>query len=679
MDGQDTAIETNGSLASRLGSSNESYSSDVVVGHSKLAGITTAGGDDADAEEEVEVEVTWSLDNSGITGKKRTRDDANDDDNDNDDQLPVVAEYNSEDDEDDEARENDGNNPQAVVDLTLDEDIDVSSNLPGRGIATTDDNNATDGFSSKQLHHRFSTSSSNTNFTDDAQRQRVLDLLKTLFSHLKLMGWVEEIELRKFARVPIICLVHKNGLQCDVSVGVKTGDTSRQVAAMQHMSKHFDVSKNGVGKASLSIQSTNAFYQLCAFLKLFMAGLGLDKPYTGGIGSYKLYVMIAFVIDKELGKSQQQSSSSSSSSSSTLRKVVVGDGQDFQTSSDSASNGNTKLLDLGSLLVTFFRYFGEQRHLNIDTVLRLRTNLPVNTASSSSSSSSSYSSSSSSSNGSVAVEATFAGTTQIRACQRAFQAAGNTLLQDLNSCQGNVRSLSWLSQATSEGDAPKKGFVFSAPGATKDMSRYSRSFLGRLVDTEKLVGERNSHSNRCISYPPLDSAERDDVASSLLDELNSRLQNKAREVSLSELDRTDPALACRLRSFRSVNEALRPQNHRQNHSGGGGGGGGGGKSGYGQHSRQVIDLTGSGSKSSSGKKRKVESTSNGKSPQYPRGVVGSAIAALANGRNSKKQKHNHNSSGGGSKKRPRIAEYGNSSGSSNSSINRRGGKSKARN
>ena len=70
MDGQDTAIETNGSLASRLGSSNESYSSDVVVGHSKLAGITTAGGDDADAEEEVEVEVTWSLDNSGITGKK---------------------------------------------------------------------------------------------------------------------------------------------------------------------------------------------------------------------------------------------------------------------------------------------------------------------------------------------------------------------------------------------------------------------------------------------------------------------------------------------------------------------------------------------------------------------------------------------------------------------------------
>ena len=186
------------------------------------------------------------------------------------------------------------------------------------------------------------------------------------------------------------------------------------------------------------------------------------------------------------------------------------------------------------------------------------------------------------------------------------------------------------------------------------------------------MGERNNHSNRCIAYPPLDLAERDDVASSLLDELNSRLQNKAREVSLTELDRTDPALACRLRSFRSVNEALRPQNHNQKNGGGGGGGGGGGNSKYGQHSRQVIDLTGSRSKSSPSKKRKVESISSSKAPQYPRGVVGSAIAALARGSNSKKQKQNQNNSVGGSKKRPRIAEYG------NSSTNRRGGKAKAR-
>jgi DNA polymerase sigma len=43
---------------------------------------------------------------------------------------------------------------------------------------------------------------------------------------------------------------------------------------------------------------TETFYALSAFLKVFLNLLDLDKPFTGGIGSFKLYVMVAYVLQR---------------------------------------------------------------------------------------------------------------------------------------------------------------------------------------------------------------------------------------------------------------------------------------------------------------------------------------------------------------------------------------------
>ena len=42
--------------------------------------------------------------------------------------------------------------------------------------------------------------------------------------------------------------------------------------------------------------SRGTFFKIAAFLKVLLAMNGLDVPFTGGIGSYKLYIMIANII-----------------------------------------------------------------------------------------------------------------------------------------------------------------------------------------------------------------------------------------------------------------------------------------------------------------------------------------------------------------------------------------------
>jgi hypothetical protein len=428
---------------------------------------------------------------------------------------------------------------------------------------------------------------------DDARRQRVLEVLRSLFAHLKQLHWVAEIELRKFARVPIICLVHRNGLQCDISVGVKAGDTSRQVAAMQAMAPP-------PPPPLPAASAVSPFHALCAFLKVFLAGLGLDKPFTGGIGSYKLYVMVAVVLD--LDRQRQHPTPAGSA------------------------------VDLGALLLSFFQHFGDARHLNADTVLRLvaPTAPPVK------------------------MEASFAGATQVRACQRAFSVAHKTLADDLRGCEGGVRSLAWLrppppaaggggdsdrssNNGNGNGNGNKKGKGFSfagTSGAIGDLSRYSRSFLARLVDADRLSRERSALSARCARFPPLPEDQREAVAAAVLAELNTRLQNRAREVSMDDLRRADPALACRLRSFRSAEEALRRA--RQEGGGGGGGDRDRDRGGMPPHQRQRP------------------------TNPYPQGVVGRVIASLVNnnGHGSRNNVKKSSNRAGGGKPPARQVTFG---------------------
>ena len=127
------------------------------------------------------------------------------------------------------------------------------------------------------------------------------------------------------------------------------------------------------------------------FNKVFLAQLGLDKPFTGGIGSYKLYVMVAFLLQQQRtqiaamnNNSSSTSSSSSSSSSSSLlsnnkkrnqneneNEYIYQHKEEIKLDAESSSE-KVESPDLGYLLVAFLHHFGSQYNLNSDTVVRVR-------------------------------------------------------------------------------------------------------------------------------------------------------------------------------------------------------------------------------------------------------------------------------------------------------------------
>lgn len=96
-------------------------------------------------------------------------------------------------------------------------------------------------------------------------------------------------------------------------------------------------------------------YAVCMYLVL----QGVDKPFTGGIGSFKVYVMLTYIllrtpIDVLLG--------------------AIGDNPS-PTNARVYSNSNSMpplpLVDLGSILLQFLEYFGDNSHLNQTTHLTI--------------------------------------------------------------------------------------------------------------------------------------------------------------------------------------------------------------------------------------------------------------------------------------------------------------------
>ena len=68
--------------------------------------------------------------------------------------------------------------------------------------------------------------------------------------------------------------------------------------------------------------------------QIFLWNLGLDKPFTGGIGSFKLYVMVAYIISRAPNKSVETSP--------------------------------------GFILLSFLKHFGSRANLNRSTVVRFK-------------------------------------------------------------------------------------------------------------------------------------------------------------------------------------------------------------------------------------------------------------------------------------------------------------------
>lgn len=82
-----------------------------------------------------------------------------------------------------------------------------------------------------------------------------------------------QMSVRKKARVPIMNFVSHFGFECDIAIGGHNGTDTRSYAATQ--SARF-----------------KSFPCVVVLLKILLSQHSLDKPFTGGIGSYALYVIV---------------------------------------------------------------------------------------------------------------------------------------------------------------------------------------------------------------------------------------------------------------------------------------------------------------------------------------------------------------------------------------------------
>mmetsp|Transcript_3638 Transcript_3638/g.7340 ORF Transcript_3638/g.7340 Transcript_3638/m.7340 type:complete len:756 (-) Transcript_3638:76-2343(-) len=116
----------------------------------------------------------------------------------------------------------------------------------------------------------------------DALRKDVVKTLRAIAKKIASCRWCDSIECRAKAKVPIVNFVTSFGVEGDVGCGGAMGvDTS-------------DYSTKLVEKFN------GTFEPLVLLLKYLLSQGDLDKPFTGGIGSFKLYVMIANHLEAEL-------------------------------------------------------------------------------------------------------------------------------------------------------------------------------------------------------------------------------------------------------------------------------------------------------------------------------------------------------------------------------------------
>ena len=103
-----------------------------------------------------------------------------------------------------------------------------------------------------------------------ADRQDVVAVLKEISRSIASTPWCTHLQLRSKARVPIITFSSSCGVEGDVGIDGYAGtDTS-------------DYSSKLVRKFP------ETFADIVLVLKIFLKQQGLEKPFTGGVGSFKL-------------------------------------------------------------------------------------------------------------------------------------------------------------------------------------------------------------------------------------------------------------------------------------------------------------------------------------------------------------------------------------------------------
>ena len=110
---------------------------------------------------------------------------------------------------------------------------------------------------------------------------KVVSALKRLGKKLWASQLTDTVEVRRHAKVPIVTCATRLGFDGDIAIAGHIGaDTSKY--------------------ASSQVCRYDSFAPVVLLLKIILYQTDLDKPFTGGLGSYKLYVLVAHHLDQHI-------------------------------------------------------------------------------------------------------------------------------------------------------------------------------------------------------------------------------------------------------------------------------------------------------------------------------------------------------------------------------------------
>ena len=158
--------------------------------------------------------------------------------------------------------------------------------------------------------------------------------LHALAARLRTEGWADCVEHVSRARVPVVTFQDRRSkLWCDVGLATANGHGTRsflQRYARQHA----------------------AFQPVCLLLKLLLGQQRLHKAFQGGVSSYRVYVLVAHLLD-----TQQGASSLPAGELLQLALAHYSGRVDLETTSSLAADGGREVarFDAGTFQVVRFR------------------------------------------------------------------------------------------------------------------------------------------------------------------------------------------------------------------------------------------------------------------------------------------------------------------------------------
>lgn len=185
--------------------------------------------------------------------------------------------------------------------------------------------------------------------------QNQIALLRKVYNFLRKISIIKSIEFRSRAKVPIIfCLTSPSELEFDISLGVKAKDTSEILKKMIYISGY------------------SVLFSLSSVLKVFLYQLKLDVPFIGGLGSFKLYLLIVnFLLKYKYYQKRKSIIESYISKKKILLKYNYDQNLDEEIRKEEELNNINEddNPNLGLILVNFLKYYGNPKNLNEKTII----------------------------------------------------------------------------------------------------------------------------------------------------------------------------------------------------------------------------------------------------------------------------------------------------------------------